>query len=47
MDEGEMEKKENPEEVYSELENLGKEFIFQGRIQRNDLSSNLEMSAAR
>lgn len=33
------------EEMYEKSESIGKEFIFQGRVKRNDLSGNLEFVA--
>ena len=41
----ELSKGKSPEEIYGKSQSLGKEFIFNGRIKRNDLSGSLEMVA--
>jgi ssDNA-binding replication factor A large subunit len=40
-----LSKGKSQDEIYADLENIGKEFVFQGRVKRNDLSGNLEMVA--
>lgn len=41
----ELSKGKNQDDIYANLDNVGREFIFQGRVKRNDLSGNLEMVA--
>lgn len=40
-----LSKGKSQDEIYSGLDNIGREFVFQGRVKRNDLSGNLEMVA--
>jgi len=40
-----LSKGKNQEEIYEKCQSVGKDFMFKGRIKRNDLSGNLEMVA--
>ena len=41
----ELDKGKSQDDIYRDMESIGKEFIIQGRIKRNDLSGNLEFVA--
>jgi len=41
----ELGKGKSQDEIFAKLENIGKDFIFQGRVKRNDLSGNIELIA--
>lgn len=41
----ELSKGKSQDDLYADLDSIGREFVFQGRVKRNDLSGNLEMVA--